>query len=161
MTSARTSSADSWCGVRDRRDATVTIRHAGRLAQIAAMLGEEADAAKYAELAGSVRQAFQDEYISPRGRIVSDTQTAYALALQFGLLPDADQRARAGKRLVELVRAKGHHVEMTSFNHYAFGAVADWMHRVTAGSPQPRPATGNCVLNHVPAAASPGPGPRT
>ena len=46
---------------------------AGLLARIAAVLGEEADAAKYAELAGSVRQAFQDEYISPRGRIVSDT----------------------------------------------------------------------------------------
>ena len=52
------------------------------------MLGEEGDAAKYAELAGSIRQAFQDEYVSPRGRIVSDTQTAYALALEFGLLPD-------------------------------------------------------------------------
>ena len=23
--------------------------------------------------------------------------------------------------------------EMTSFNHYAFGAVADWLHRVVAG----------------------------
>ena len=168
---------------------------AGLLARIAAVLGEEADAAKYAELAGSVRQAFQDEYISPRGRIVSDTQTAYALALEFGLLPDPDQRARAGQRLVELVRAKDHHIAtgflgtpllcdaltgagavddayrllrqtgcpswlypvtmgattiwerwdamlpdgsvnpgaMTSFNHYAFGAVADWMHRVIGG----------------------------
>ena len=32
--------------------------------------------------------------------------------------------------------------EMTSFNHYALGAVADWLHR-TVGGPRarPRPAT--------------------
>ena len=50
---------------------------------------------------------------------------------------------------------------MTSFNHYAFGAVADWMHRVIGGLAPPRPATGNCALSRAPAAASPGPGPRT
>ena len=83
---------------------------AGLLARIAAALGEEADAAKYAELAGSVRQAFHDEYVSPRGRMVSDTQAAYALALEFGLLPDPEQRAHAAERLVRLVRANGHHV---------------------------------------------------
>ena len=136
------------------------VHVAGLLARIAAVLGEEADAAKYAELAGSVRQAFHDEYVSPRGRIVSDTQTAYALALEFGLLPDAEQRARAAERLVQLVRAKGHHVatgflgtplicdaltsagavddayrllRQKSFNHHAPGAVADWMHRVIGG----------------------------
>ena len=59
---------------------------------------------QYAELPASVRQAFHDEYVTPRGRIVSDTQTAYALALVFDLFPDPDQRAprrpprRAGAR---------------------------------------------------------------
>jgi len=165
------------------------------LARIAAVLGEESDAAKYADLADGVRQAFHDSYVTPRGLIVSDSQTAYALALEFGLLRDPDQRAVAGRRLVELVRARRHHVatgflgtplicdaltsagavddayqllrqtecpswlypvtmgattvwerwdsmlpdgsvnpgQMTSFNHYAFGAVADWMHRVIGG----------------------------
>ena len=42
------------------------------LARIAAVLGEESDAAKYAELAEGVRQAFHDEYVTPRGRVVSD-----------------------------------------------------------------------------------------
>ena len=32
--------------------------------------------------------------------------------------------------------------EMTSFNHYALGAVADWLHRTVAASPPERPATG-------------------
>jgi len=165
------------------------------LAGIAAVLGEEADAVKYADLAEGVRQAFHDSYVAPRGLLVSDSQTAYALALEFGLLRDPDQRAAAGRRLVELVRARRHHVatgflgtplicdaltsagavddayqllrqtgcpswlypvtmgattvwerwdsmlpdgsvnpgQMTSFNHYAFGAVADWMHRVIGG----------------------------
>ena len=165
------------------------------LARIAAVLGEDADAARYAELAEGVRQAFRDAYVTPRGRVVSDSQTAYALALRFGLLRDPGQRALAGERLVSLVRAKGHHVAtgflgtplicdaltdagavddaylmlrqtgcpswlypvtmgattiwerwdsmlpdgtvnpgtMTSFNHYALGAVADWMHRVIGG----------------------------
>jgi alpha-L-rhamnosidase len=165
------------------------------LSRIAAVLGEDADADKYAELAEGVRQAFHDEYVTPRGRVVSDSQTAYALALEFGLLRDPGQRDRAGRRLVDLVRAKGYHVAtgflgtplicdaltgagavddayqllrqtecpswlypvtmgattiwerwdsmlpdgsvnpggMTSFNHYALGAVADWMHRVIGG----------------------------
>ncbi len=33
--------------------------------------------------------------------------------------------------------------EMTSFNHYALGAIADWLHRSSPGSPRPRPATGS------------------
>ena len=32
--------------------------------------------------------AFIDEFVTPNGRLVSHTQTAYALALSFGLLPD-------------------------------------------------------------------------
>ena len=130
---------------------------AGLLARIAAVLGEEADAAKYAELAGSVRQAFHDEYVSPRGRMVSDTQAAYALALEFGLLPDPEQRAHAAERLVRpgarrgascRGRLSGHPADLrlrspararrrayrllrrTSFSHYA---VVDWMHRVIGG----------------------------
>jgi alpha-L-rhamnosidase len=126
---------------------------------------------------------------------MSDATTAYALAIEFGLLPDERQRRRAGERLAELVRASGYRVstgfvgtplicdalcsagaydaafrllnerqnpswlypvtmgattiwerwdsmlpdgsinpgEMTSFNHYALGAVADWMHRTIGG----------------------------
>ncbi|MFF2361232.1 glycoside hydrolase family 78 protein [Streptomyces sp. NPDC058122] len=168
---------------------------AGLLSRIAAVIGEEADAAKYGELASGVRQAFHDEYVTQGGRIAGSGQTGYALALEFALLPDAGQRARAARQLVRLVREKGHKVatgflgtpvicdaltsvgaiddayrmllqtecpswlypvtmgattiwerwdsmlpdgsvnpgEMTSFNHYALGAVADWMHRVVAG----------------------------
>jgi alpha-L-rhamnosidase len=165
------------------------------LAGIAALLGEEADHRRYTAHAAAVAEAFNEEYVTPSGRLASDAQTAYALALTGGLLDKAEQRDRAGRRLVELVEAEGHHVgtgfvgtplicaaltaagahdtayhlllqrecpswlfpitmgattmwerwdsmlpdgtvnpgEMTSFNHYALGAVADWLHRTVAG----------------------------
>src|SRR5262249_14600583 len=149
----------------------------------------------YLALAAQIRQAFGAEYVTPRGRLMSDAATAYALALEFDLLPDANQRLQAGRRLAKLVRSRGYRIstgfvgtplvcdalcsvgeieaayrllveqecpswlypvtmgattiwerwdsmlpdgsinpgEMTSFNHYAFGAVADWLHRVVGG----------------------------
>jgi alpha-L-rhamnosidase len=165
------------------------------LSRIARVLGEEADSARYADLADRCRRAFRDEYVSPHGRVASDSQTAYVLALEFALFDNDQQRRRAAQRLVEVVRIKGHKIatgflgtplicdaltaagaiddayqllaqqdcpswlypvtmgattiwerwdsmlpdgsvnpgEMTSFNHYALGAVADWMHRVLGG----------------------------
>jgi alpha-L-rhamnosidase len=161
-------------------------------------------------LAESVRQAFHDEYVSPHGRLASDSQTSYALALEFSLLPGEKQRARAAERLVEVVRLKRHKIatgflgtplicdaltsagaiddayhlltqqecpswlypvtmgatsiwerwdsmlpdgsinpgEMTSFNHYALGAVADGMHRVIGGLAPGAP--GYRVINVAP-----------
>ena len=170
-------------------------RSAAQLAEIAGLLGEEEDHRRYAALAAEITDAFNDEYVTPNGRLASDAQTAYAVALYADLLAKVDQRDRAGRRLVELVEADGHHVgtgfvgtplicdalssigaddtayrllmqrecpswlypvvmgattiwerwdsllpdgrvnpgEMTSFNHYALGAVADWLHRRVAG----------------------------
>jgi alpha-L-rhamnosidase len=165
------------------------------VAQAAAILGHEDDHRRFSELAVSVQRAFTDEFVSPTGRLVSDAQTAYAIALVFDLLPTSEQRERAGQRLVELVEAEDHRIgtgfvgtpvicdalvaagredvayrllmqqgcpswlypvtmgattiwerwdsllpdrrvnagQMTSFNHYALGAVADWLHRTVAG----------------------------
>ena len=164
-------------------------------ARAAALLGEEADAAKYSEIAVRVKEAFLHEYVSDSGRMVSDAQTGYATAIMFGLSRDAAQEQRMGDRLAFLTRASGYRIgtgfvgttlitdaltrtghddtamrlltqtenpswlypvtmgattiwerwdsmledgtinpgEMTSFNHYALGAVADWMHRRLAG----------------------------
>jgi alpha-L-rhamnosidase len=175
-----------------------TKRHAlcsAILAEAAGLLGMNEDHAHYAALAGAVCHAFQQEFVTPSGRLSSDTQTAYALALTFDLLASDRQRERAGKRLVELVAAEGYRIgtgfvgtplvldalssvgahdiayhlllqrecpswlyavtmgattvwerwdsllsdgtvnpgEMTSFNHYAFGSVADWVHRTLVG----------------------------
>ena len=165
------------------------------VAEAAGLLGRADDAARYAALASAVREAFRGEFVTPSGRLASDTQTAYALALHAELLDKPEQRERAGRRLAELVEADGHRIgtgfvgtplvcdaliaagahdtayrlltqtecpswlypvtmgattiwerwdsllpdgsvnpgEMTSFNHYALGAVADFLHRTVAG----------------------------
>jgi alpha-L-rhamnosidase len=176
--------------------ATAYLAHSARLvAETAQLLGHADDSARYEQIAGRVRAAFDAAYVSPEGKVTGDSQTAYALALRFGLIAGEDRRAYAGERLVELVRANGHRIgtgfvgtplicdalteagalddayrlllqtecpswlyavtmgattiwerwdamlpdgtinpgEMTSFNHYALGAVADWMHRTVAG----------------------------
>ena len=46
--------------------------------------------------------------------------------------------------------------EMTSFNHYALGAVADWIHRTVAGIAPLEPGYGRCCSHPGPAATSPG-----
>ncbi|MCS0500143.1 family 78 glycoside hydrolase catalytic domain [Protaetiibacter mangrovi] len=168
---------------------------ARKVALMAEALGRDADAAHYGRLADEVRAAFAAEYVLPDGRMTSDAQTAYALALTFDLLVDPARREAAGARLAELVAEAGNristgfvgtplvsdalsgsgHLErayalllerecpswlyqvdmgattiwerwdamlpdgtvnpgtMTSFNHYALGAVADWLHRIVAG----------------------------
>lgn len=166
-----------------------------QVADAAEMLGFETDAAHYGTLAERSRRAFVAEYVTPAGRMMSDAPTAYALALEFGLVTDPDVRAALARRLAELVREGGYRIgtgfvgtplvadaltrgghlaaaerlltqtecpswlypvtqgattvwerwdsllpdgsvnpgEMTSFNHYALGAVADWLHRTVAG----------------------------
>jgi Bacterial alpha-L-rhamnosidase 6 hairpin glycosidase domain len=58
--------------------------------------------------------AFNTEYVTPNGRVVSDSPTAYALALRFDLLPP-DQHDRAADRLVELIRRDGYRIGTASW----------------------------------------------
>ncbi|HEX5808281.1 MAG TPA: glycoside hydrolase family 78 protein, partial [Anaerolineales bacterium] len=170
-------------------------RSAELVGQAAALLGFPEKETHYLSLASEIRRAFSREYVTPAGRLMNDTQTAYTLALEFGLLPDPGQRGHAAERLSALVRANGYHIGtgfvgtplicdalcnagdhaaayrlllqhecpswlypvtmgattiwerwdsmlpdgsvnpggMTSFNHYALGAVADWLHRIVGG----------------------------
>jgi alpha-L-rhamnosidase len=77
--------------------------------RIAAILGRADDAAGYATLREEVARAFQREFVTASGRLASNTQTAYALALSFGLLP-AGQEAEAARRLAGDVRAFRNHL---------------------------------------------------
>lgn len=58
------------------------------LSKIASILGKTEDIDKYKEQAKNIKKAFIQEYITPNGRLVSHTQTAYALAISFDLIPD-------------------------------------------------------------------------
>ncbi len=177
--------------------ATAYHAHTARLlARAADVLGHDKDRARYDELAERVVAAFNREFVTPSGRLASDAQTAYALALRFDLLTDESQRTRAAeparasscaRRATASAPASSeprssatrwstagfvddaYHLllqtecpswlypvsmgattvwerwdsmlpdgsinvgEMTSFNHYALGAVADFLHRVVAG----------------------------
>ncbi|MFD7776470.1 family 78 glycoside hydrolase catalytic domain [Streptomyces sp. NPDC059753] len=170
------------------------FRSADLTAKAAFLLGREAEARTYADLATRIAQAFRNAYVTPDGRMMSDAPTAYALAIAFGIVV-GEQRQAMGDRLRDLVRAAGYRIatgfvgtpiigdaltatghakaasrlltqtecpswlypvtmgattvwerwdsmlqdgsinpgQMTSFNHYALGAVADWLHRSVAG----------------------------
>ena len=56
------------------------------LSRIAAIIGQNDDVQKYKTLAAGIKESFNREFVTPNGRLVSHTQTAYALALYFNLL---------------------------------------------------------------------------
>ncbi len=61
---------------------------AGLVAKAAKVLGKENIYLEYERLSEEVKQAFCDEFLSPRGRLIADTQTSYILALYMNLVPD-------------------------------------------------------------------------
>ncbi len=77
------------------------------LQRTARILGKTADADKYAKLLAHIKKAFIHEYVTPSGRVISDTQTAYVLALKFNLLPDS-LRKKGAEELVKDIDARGH-----------------------------------------------------
>ena len=159
-----------------------------------AATGDAESSELYGRLADEVVAAFQREYVTPSGRIHSDCQTVYAMAVCWDLIP-ASLMVGAGERLADLVRGEDFRIstgfvgtplitdalsltgqvdtayrllletgcpswlyavtmgattvwerwdsmlpdgtinpgQMTSFNHYALGAVADWLHRSVGG----------------------------
>jgi alpha-L-rhamnosidase len=57
------------------------------MAEMAEAIGEAADAKEYRRLFADIREAFLKKYLKDEGRLEGNTQTAYVLALRFGLLP--------------------------------------------------------------------------
>lgn len=164
------------------------------LVNAAKVLGKAEDEQKYSMLLEKVKKAFNNEYVTPSGRLVSSSQTAYVLALQFDLLPE-NLRQQAADRLVENIKSYKDHITtgflgtpyichvltrfgyqdiayklllqktypswlypvtkgattiwerwdgikpdgtfqstgMNSFNHYAYGAIGDWLYKVVGG----------------------------
>ncbi len=163
------------------------------LQRSAEILGNTEDAEEYATLFENIKQAFQNEYLTSSGRIMSNTQTAYLLALQFDLLPDNTEDT-AVQYLVSRINERNHlttgflgtpHLNpilsdyeyndeafellfrkeypswlypvtkgattiwerwdgikpdstfqdegMNSFNHYAYGAIGEWLYKNVAG----------------------------
>ncbi|HEX7583248.1 MAG TPA: glycoside hydrolase family 78 protein [Prolixibacteraceae bacterium] len=183
-------------GATTEKDLIATAYYAyssGLLSEIAAIIGKNEDVKKYSELSENIKKAFNHEFVTPAGRLVSHTQTAYSLALAFNLLPE-DLIPKAAKYLADDVKKFGHlttgfvgtpllcktlsaygyedlafmllnrkeypswlypvtqgattiwerwdgqkpdgsfqDVGMNSFNHYAYGAIGEWLYRYVAG----------------------------
>lgn len=164
------------------------------LAESARELGRNDDAKYYTDLFEKIKNVFNHEYVTPAGRVGTNSQTSYILALKFNLLPE-ELRQKAADFLAEDIRSRGNHIStgflgtpfichilsdygysniaydllmqktypswlypvrmgattiwerwdgqktdstfqdkgMNSFNHYAYGAIGDWMYRVSAG----------------------------
>ena len=79
------------------------------VAQSCAALGRADDAARYEQLFQDIKAAFDKRYVAVDGRIQGDTQTAYAMALKFDLLPDS-LRAKAAQYLEDDIKARGWHL---------------------------------------------------
>ncbi|NND34035.1 MAG: family 78 glycoside hydrolase catalytic domain [Saprospiraceae bacterium] len=173
--------------------ATAYFYHSTRmLSKIASIIGQSADATRYQQLAEHIKTAFIKEFITPNGRLVSHTQTAYALAISFDLIPDT-MAENSARYFAEDVERFGHlttgflgtpllcstlsKIErddlafmllnrkefpswlypvtqgattiwerwdtqkpdgtiiqgMNSFNHYAYGAIGEWLYTHVAG----------------------------
>ncbi|WP_317890714.1 family 78 glycoside hydrolase catalytic domain [Paenibacillus arenilitoris] len=90
--------------------ATQYFAYSTRLfARIAALVGNEEDAASYDELFEQIKMAFTSEFVTMDGIIEGDTQTVYALALYFGLLTE-ELGEKSAQRLVQLIEENGNHL---------------------------------------------------
>ncbi len=76
---------------------------ANLMAQMAAAIGKQTEAAEYGELFNRIKSAFNAKYVHADGSLAVDTETAYALALYMNLIP-TDLRVKAGKFLAEKLR---------------------------------------------------------
>lgn len=164
------------------------------LINTAKILEMDEDVARYDSLLTKIKDAFVGEFVTSSGRMVSGTQTAYVLSLEFDMLPE-NMRSNAVQRLVDNIKEYDYHLttgflgtpylchvlsrfgqtelayrllleksypswlypvtmgattiwerwdgikpngsfqtpDMNSFNHYAYGAIGDWMYKVAAG----------------------------
>jgi len=75
----------------------------------ARLLGKTDEVKEYEALLERIKKAFQQEYVTPGGRLISETQTAYVLVLQMDMLPEP-LRGQAVNRLVENIKSYNYHL---------------------------------------------------
>lgn len=79
------------------------------LINAARVLDKKSDVKRYSALLKKIKLAFVHQFVSPGGLLVSGTQTAYTLALQFNMLPDS-LRKEAARRLVDNISSYQDHL---------------------------------------------------
>src|SRR5678816_3712264 len=73
---------------RDVLSTAYFARSAHIVAEAAGVLGRDSDAAEHRALYSAIRAAFVESYVGDDGTVEGGTQTAYLLALAFGLIPE-------------------------------------------------------------------------
>ncbi|KAF6812505.1 alpha-l-rhamnosidase [Colletotrichum musicola] len=181
------------------------------LANMSAALGREEAAEEYRRQRDNLTEEFHNAWIQD-GALANETQTAYAMALDFDLFTDNAQRSAAAETLRKIVADNDYLVgtgfagtpplgfalrkigatddfyrmllqtrvpswlyqvvqngtttwerwdslltngsvnpgEMTSFNHYAFGSVANWIHQVIGGIAPAEPGWKRITVAPIP-----------
>lgn len=112
---------------------TAYLAHSAALfVRMARLLGHDGDADEIAPLAARARAAFRRRFTTASGILGDETQTGYALALGFDLLPRGD-RATAADRLAHLVGAADDHL-LTGFlgTGLVMSALSDFGHHELA-----------------------------
>ncbi len=90
--------------------ATLSYMHSAELTAAAAeKLGKTEDAAYYRRIASEVRQSARRLYVTADGKLTIRTQTAYVLAIRFGLFEETETAA-AAEELCRLLRGNGMHL---------------------------------------------------
>ncbi|MBR0161262.1 MAG: family 78 glycoside hydrolase catalytic domain [Oscillospiraceae bacterium] len=79
------------------------------MSRIAAILGKEQDAARYAELAEAINRDYLRLFTDGTGKLKEEFQTGYVLPLAFGMGDEAQRRVMA-ERLWALIRENGVHL---------------------------------------------------
>lgn len=77
------------------------------VANAAKVLGHEEESLQYAKLAEEIKTAIQNEYVTANGRIALETQTAYALGLYAGILPEGKEQRVADDLCAQVAADKG------------------------------------------------------
>jgi alpha-L-rhamnosidase len=181
------------------------------LLEAAELFGQSEDAGIYRAVHEKIKEVFNNEYVTKAGRVSTNSQTSYVLALMFDLLPE-DLRPKAAKFLVDDIKSRGNRLStgflgtvylchvlsdngytdvaydlllqenypswlypvkmgattiwerwdgqktdstfqdpgMNSFNHYAYGAIGDWMYRVSAGIEIGKPGYKHIIIQPHP-----------
>lgn len=175
-------------------DTAFVAKSTRELAQMARVIGKDAEAAELQQRYKAIRNAYQEAFIAADGTVKGDSQTAYILTLTNDLEPK-NRRDALIDQFVETLERRDYHlstgflgvdgllpaltdagrtdiayrlllnedypswgyeigwdattvwerwnsinpdgsfndVGMNSFNHYAYGAVGEWMYRTMAG----------------------------
>ncbi|KAI0882215.1 bacterial alpha-L-rhamnosidase-domain-containing protein [Annulohypoxylon maeteangense] len=180
--------------------------------EICKVLGKADLTEKYGLQTEYLRRKFQHKYITPAGKLVSNTQTAISLAIEFSLYSGYQELSLAAHDLTKLVQKARFNIAtgfagtpiiahaltrvhrsqlayrmllektnpswlypvtmgattiwerwdamlpdgsinpgtMTSFNHYALGSIADWLHATVGGISPDEPGWKRILVRPIP-----------